>query len=99
MVEKLVVRLRYARDNVIHALMTLHGHVQNGIIVFDDPVTLPEGAAVEVQIVVPSNLPKLDHTQDAELAERLKDFIGVLDLPEDAARNHDHYLYGSPKKQ
>jgi hypothetical protein len=33
------------------------------------------------------------------LADRLKDFIGILELPEDAARNHDHYLYGTPKKQ
>jgi hypothetical protein len=35
---------------------------------------------------------------DLPLAERLKDFIGILDLPEDAALNHDHYLYGAPKK-
>jgi hypothetical protein len=33
------------------------------------------------------------------LLERLKDFVGVLDgLPEDAATNHDHYLYGAPKQ-
>jgi hypothetical protein len=33
------------------------------------------------------------------LAERLKDFIGILeDLPGDSAENHDHYLYGTPKK-
>jgi hypothetical protein len=32
-------------------------------------------------------------------AEILKDFIGCLkDLPSDAAHNHDHYLYGAPKK-
>jgi hypothetical protein len=32
-------------------------------------------------------------------AETLKEFIGCLnDLPSDAALNHDHYLYGAPKK-
>ena len=78
--------------------MTLHGHIQNGIIVLDSNVPLPEGAAVEVQVIVPS----LNPAPDGELptlAESLKDFIGILeDLPEDAATNHDHYLYGTPKK-
>ncbi|MCI0334791.1 MAG: hypothetical protein L0228_16380 [Planctomycetes bacterium] len=77
--------------------MTLHGHIQNGTIVLDENTALPEGAAVQVQIVFP---PKPDTTGELPtLAETLKDFIGVLeDLPEDAATNHDHYLYGTPKK-
>ena len=82
--------------------MTLHGHIQNGMIVLDQNVPLPEGAAVEVQIVVPQEVATQARTSDAEiptLAERLKDFIGILDLPEDAATNHDHYLYGTPKKR
>jgi hypothetical protein len=82
--------------------MTLHGHVQNGIIILDGNVPLPEGAAVEVQIVLPKSVPPTASDSETEiptLAERLKDFIGILeDLPEDAARNHDHYLYGTPKK-
>jgi hypothetical protein len=33
------------------------------------------------------------------LAERMRGFIGCLEgLPTDAALNHDHYLYGAPKK-
>jgi hypothetical protein len=82
--------------------MTLHGHVQNGIIILDGNLPLPEGAAVEVQIMVPTPDQSATNGSETEiptLAERLKDFIGVLeDLPEDAARNHDHYLYGTPKK-
>ena len=78
--------------------MTLHGHVENGVIVLDNPGPLPEGAAVQVQIV----MPPIANSPDAAiptLAETLKDFIGILeDLPEDAARNHDHYLYGTLKK-
>ena len=78
--------------------MTIHGHVHNGVIVFDDPVTLPEGAAVQVQVVAKPSPTELDKERPT-LAETLKDFIGCLeDLPEDAARNHDHYLYGAPKK-
>jgi hypothetical protein len=79
--------------------MTLHGHIQNGVIILDHHGPLPEGAAVEVQIIVPGS----DLTQDGAtptLAETLKGFIGVLeDLPDDASTNHDHYLYGAPKKK
>jgi len=78
--------------------MTLLGHVQNGVIVLDQDVPLPEGAAVEVQVIVPPPQPSPE-SELPTLAETLKDFIGVLeDLPEDAATNHDHYLYGTPKK-
>jgi len=78
--------------------MTLHGHIHNGVIVLDEKVPLPEGAAVQVQVIVPPQV-TTDGKELPTLAETLKDFIGVLeDLPEDAATNHDHYLYGTPKK-
>ena len=78
--------------------MTLHGQIQNGAIVLDENFPLPEGAAVEVQIIMPQP-PIVPETELPTLAESLKDFIGILeDLPEDAAINHDHYLYGTPKK-
>ena len=37
---------------------------------------------------------------DPTLAERLSSFIGVAkNLPPDLAENHDHYLYGTPKRK
>ncbi len=73
--------------------MTYRGHVKNGVIVFDQPVSLPEGAAVEVQPV-----PAEDEIPS--LYERMKDIIGIADgLPADSSINHDHYLYGAPKKR
>lgn len=67
--------------------MTYKGHIQNGIVVLDEPVDLPEGTEVIVERVEPGTL-----------ADSLRDFIGaVSDLPEDLAENHDHYLYGTPK--
>jgi hypothetical protein len=78
--------------------MTLHGHIRNGEIVLDEQIPLPEGAAVQVQVIVPPTATAADG-QLPTLGETLKDFIGVLeDLPEDAATNHDHYRYGTPKK-
>jgi hypothetical protein len=71
--------------------MTLQGHVKNGTIVFDPPVVLPEGAAVQVEVVTAP--PR------RTLAERLKNVVGIAsDLPPDMADQHDHYLHGSPKE-
>lgn len=72
--------------------MTYRGHVENGLVVLDDPVALPEGASVQVDLV--------DEEAGATLYERLKSVIGkAKGLPPDAAQNVDHYLYGQPKQQ
>lgn len=71
--------------------MTYHGYVKDGSIVVDEPILLPDGTEVRVEPV--SAAPR------KTLAERFKDVIGTVpDLPEDMARNHDHYIHGTPKK-
>lgn len=72
--------------------MSLRGRVKNGVIVIDSPTSLPEGAEVDVLVLsAGGDVPTL--------YERLKDVIGSIDdLPADASINHDHYLYGTPKK-
>jgi hypothetical protein len=74
--------------------MLLEGSVLNGTIVLDTPANLPDGTRVRIEpVVAPAKTP------GPTLAERLKDIIGAVDnLPEDAAANVDHYLYGHPKK-
>lgn len=80
--------------------MSLEGHIENGVVVFNEPVSLPDGTPVRVEVV-----PAVSH-EGQGMAERTghflnhyKDVIGtVTDLPADAALNHDHYLYGLPKK-
>ncbi len=78
--------------------MTYRGHVKNGVIVLDEPADLAEGTAV---VVYPDNgKPEADDGEGIPtLYEQLKNVIGkAKGLPPDAARNHDHYLYGLPKK-
>src|SRR5687767_2479029 len=66
----------------------LSGTVQNGVIVIDTGVALPEGARVKVLL-----------DNGTTLAQRLQKFKGCAQgLPDDLAQNHDHYLYGTPKK-
>jgi hypothetical protein len=78
--------------------MTYRGRVKNGVIVLEDAGTLPEGAEVIVDVVVP--LPEPPTTEPIpSLYERLKNVVGrVHDLPPDFAEHHDHYIHGTPKE-
>lgn len=67
--------------------MTYKGHVQDGFVVFDDPVKLDDGTPVSVKV----------ETARKSIAERRLEhygpLIGILeDEPEDWALNHDRYL-------
>lgn len=73
--------------------MELKGWVQNGVIVTQGPIPLPEGTKVTILAA---------HSAQENLNSLQKLLLGnagmVDDLPEDMARNHDQYLYGTPKK-
>jgi len=84
--------------------MAYRGHVRKGIVELDEPASLPEGAEVSVEMVrveaespEPGTVPEGDSCPP--LYDRLRHVIGKIDdLPPDFSRNHDHYLYGTPKK-
>ncbi len=74
--------------------MTYRGKVQGGVIVLQNQAALPQGSSVTVKPVVHPPLTKI-----GGLGPRLMRFAGrATGLPPDAARNHDHYLYGTPKR-
>jgi len=80
--------------------MTYRGHVKNGVVVLDQPAELPEGAEVDVTVRTEPRTEKDDEKPIPTLADRLRNVIGtVKGLPRDLAENHDHYLYGVPKKK
>lgn len=82
--------------------MLLEGHVEDGRIVLDQPAALPEGTKVRVQVMTPNEviaerirLAKLAPDIGPTLAERMARSVGTaLDLPEDFATRHDHYIHG-----
>ena len=79
--------------------MTYRGTVCNGVVRLDTPTELPDGTEVEVTPVAAPKPSGEAEEHVPTLAERLAPFIGCLDgLPSDLAENHDHYLYGVPKK-
>ena len=77
--------------------MSLEGHIENGVVVFDRPISLPNGTAVRVE-VLKAQAKSDAKDQSGHFLEHYRNVIGmVTDLPADAALNHDHYLYGQPK--
>ena len=74
---------------------TYTGHVQNGVVVFDEGTPpLPEGAHLRIELVAETGEPRR-----RTLAERLASVIGRAEgLPTDLADQHDHYLHGQPKR-
>ena len=72
--------------------MVYHGHIKDGRVVLDEPAILPEGAAVSVSVVEQAS-------QDGPLASLLDLAGAAKGLPADASVNHDHYLYGTPKRE
>jgi hypothetical protein len=76
--------------------MSLEGRVHDGMIVFEQPLPLAEGTRVRIEVLVPK-----DHAGEGagSLLDELGDVVGAVDdLPEDLAAEHDHYLYGTPKR-
>ncbi len=71
--------------------MTYRGHVKNGQITLDEPAPLPEGAEVQVEVVDNGEV-------RPTIWDKLLKLAGTVEGPEDWARNHDHYIHGTPKR-
>ncbi len=75
--------------------MTFKAHFDGRVLIPDEPVNLPTGCLLEVQITPVEGTPA--RTPLAKLAELATRFPVNPDSPGDAAAQHDHYLYGTPK--
>lgn len=83
----------------------LTGKVVDGVVVFENGKTLPNGTIVKVEPLEESKSSESSHDVPHDiqrLREMLLSFAGVIndpDLPTDLSDNLDHYLYGTPKKK
>jgi hypothetical protein len=74
--------------------MTYRGKIVGGVVVLDQEASLPDGTEVTIQPIEKSSA-----AEPSTLGQRLMQFAGkAKGLPDDASRNHDHYLYGTPKR-
>ena len=83
--------------------MVYPGRVKGGVIVPDPPAKLPEGAQVNIELVTTEDT---GHVASDPSTKPATPFAGILslagqaqDLPADAARNYEHYLYGTDKEK
>jgi predicted DNA-binding antitoxin AbrB/MazE fold protein len=67
--------------------LTIHATYENGVLKPKEPLMLAEGTEVRV------NLSTLDENYDP-----LEAVIGIGEGPGDGADQHDHYIYGTPKR-
>lgn len=75
--------------------MSFRGHVEKGVVVFDEPIAIPEGTVVDVVVHGTS---EASVAAGPSLWDRLKDVAGQAEgLPPDASTRVDHYLtHGLP---
>lgn len=79
--------------------MTYRGHIKDGLVVLDDPIALPDGTTVTIVVRPVDSVACPSTDRKDTLSESLLRFAGAVQgLPSDLARNHDHYLYGIPKR-
>jgi hypothetical protein len=79
--------------------MVYRGRVKNGVVVLEQSARLAEGAEVSVRPLRRAARASGRKKAPSTLYERLKSVAGkAKGLPPDASINHDHYLYGLPKR-
>lgn len=75
--------------------MVYQGTIQNGVVVFENGVQLPEGTAVRVELVNPESA-RSPLAPEEEALLRMGELAVETGIP-DLGVNIDHYLYGHPK--
>ena len=70
---------------------SLTAHFDGKVIVPDEPVQLPVGQRLRLHL-------ELAEPDSPRFADFLRFEADLPDAPPDLAAQHDHYLYGSPKR-
>jgi len=79
-------------------MITVKARFNGRVFVPESPVDLPEGYELEIAIPSPPPTEAPPKPTLVELMEVMKQFPENPDWPADGAAQHDHYLYGMPKK-
>ena len=78
-------------------MIQFNAHFDGRHICPDEPVSLPENVPLRIT-VDDSVAPSVNGNGPLDLFDRLEAESGLIDGPADWAAEHDHYLYGAPKK-
>jgi hypothetical protein len=75
--------------------MVYLGKIQNGVVVVENGVQLPEGAPVRIELLNDKDSVAQSSPKD-DILFRMGEYAVDTGIP-DLAVNIDHYLYGHPK--
>ena len=75
-------------------MVAIRGHFDGKVFIPDEPVDLPANRPLVLHVEVPSETHEVVH----DLWQTLEENTGSVEAPPDWAEQHDHYLYGTPKK-
>ena len=78
-------------------MSTIKARFDGRVFVPQGPVDLPVGCELEIAIPAPASADQAD-VPLAALADLMDGFPENPQWPVDGAAQHDHYLYGTPKK-
>ena len=78
-------------------MVAIKGHFDGKVFVPDEPVDLPRGQALVWHVEVPAEA-TAPRAKGESLMAALRPHIGSVTMPADWALEHDHYLYGTPKR-
>ncbi len=67
------------------------GHFDGRVIVPDQPISLPVGEKLQLRV-------ELTNEQSGQFADLTRFAVDLPDSPGDLSIQHDHYLYGTPKR-
>ena len=77
--------------------MRYRGKIKDGVVVREKGISLPQGADVSVEPII--SQATIAVAKSPVIWERLLKLAGSAPrLPKDAAAQHHHYLYGTPKR-
>lgn len=82
-------------------MKAIHAIYENGVFRPTDPVELPENCRVALTVSPEQQPAQSEPSSDPPLIglmEALDQLPAKSELPEDFAAQHDHYLYGTPKR-
>jgi hypothetical protein len=76
--------------------MVYQGTIQNGVVVLQAPISLPNGTPVRVEPIREERRAESEASSDTDPIFRMAELAVDTGIP-DLATNADHYLYGHPK--
>lgn len=83
-------------------MIAIRAHYDGKYLVPDEPLQLPRDKPLKVQIDLEQTEASDDGGQVSAFLKELADLAEAMpadpQLPSDGAAQHDHYLYGTPKR-